>query len=438
VLDRAQGRLASGARGSDEDRALYEDACLYWLYDGFDERIQGLIEKPVARVDFYDELAREHARLLALPGAPPPDTAHLFACFFQIRRAFHYVFSFLLGGSLPAARLRAATWRSIFSRDMRRYQRSLFARMDDISTLVTGPTGTGKELVARAIGLSRYVPFDAETRRFAADHAADYHPLNLSALSPSVIESELFGHEKGAYTGAEKDRSGWLEACKPGGTVFLDEIGELDTTIQVKLLRVLQTRQFERMGSMEKRTFSGRVVAATHRDLDERMRAGLFREDLYYRLCADRVTTPSLREQLDDAPEERRRLVHFIAVKAAGRDEADAITDEVEAWIDKHLPPDYPWPGNVRELEQRVRLVMMQGDVPPAELRVVIDEDDDAARPLLEGTLPLEEAMQRYVTLVQARTGSYAETARQLEMDERTVSRKVDRALLAKLRGRRR
>ena len=106
-------------------------------------------------------------------------------------------------------------------------------------TLVTGPSGTGKELVARAIALSRYIPFDATARAFAERPEESFFPLNLSALSPTLIESELFGHRRGAFTGAVGDRAGYLEACPPLGTVFLDEIGEVEGAIQVKLLRVL-------------------------------------------------------------------------------------------------------------------------------------------------------------------------------------------------------
>ena len=123
---------------------------------------------------------------------------------------------------------------------MRRYLRSLYSRMSDIATLISGPSGTGKELVARAIGLSRYIPFDEKKASFTDDFHGSFHAVNISALSPSLIESELFGHVKGAFTGATSDRAGWLEQCKPLGTVFMDEIGELDPSIQAKMLRVVQ------------------------------------------------------------------------------------------------------------------------------------------------------------------------------------------------------
>jgi transcriptional regulator with AAA-type ATPase domain len=140
----------------------------------------------------------------------PPDPAQLIALFFQVRRAFHFTMQNILGGSLPAARLRAAVWQAIFTHDMRRYRRGLWQRMDDVPTLIVGPTGTGKELVARAIGLSRHIPFQSTGQRFAKDFREGFFALNLSALPSTLIESELFGHRRGAFTGAVVDRPGWL------------------------------------------------------------------------------------------------------------------------------------------------------------------------------------------------------------------------------------
>ena len=118
---------------------------------------------------------------------------------------------------MPAARLRAAVWQSIFTHDMRRYRRTLYARMGDFATLITGPSGTGKELAARAIAQSRYVPFDERKLTFADDDSAAFFPINISALSPTLVESELFGHRRGAFTGAIADRKGWLETCPRAG-----------------------------------------------------------------------------------------------------------------------------------------------------------------------------------------------------------------------------
>src|SRR6185295_18992997 len=172
---------------------------------------------------------------------------HAFAVLVQLHRAFLSIYEFIIGGSMPIARLRAAVCQSIFSHDMRRYGRVLYRCIGDVPTLILGPSGSGKELVARAIGHSRHVPFDGQSESFS-EELDDFHPLNLSALAPTLIESELFGHRRGAFSGAVGERSGWLEVCGPSGTVFLDEIGELEGSLQVKLLRVLQSRAFQRVG----------------------------------------------------------------------------------------------------------------------------------------------------------------------------------------------
>ena len=437
-VERACERLLAGASPSDADRALYVDAGILLLRTRHAPVLDACTARqPLARVEAYGDFAREHARLFEIPGlrldAPAP--AHLFAWLVQTRRAWRTISTTLLGGSAPMAGLRASVWRAIFTHDMRRYVRSLYARMEDNATLITGPTGTGKELCARSIGISRYVHFDAAGERFVSDPSADFHPLNVSALASSIIESELFGHRRGAFTGALGDHAGWFEVCKPGGTVFLDEIGEIDPAIQVKLLRVLQERRFQRLGDTQEQPFHGRVVAATHQDLAERIRSRAFRQDFYYRLCSIQIRTPSLREQLDAAPEERRALVLHIAEKVAGAAEAEGLAGEVEAWIDANLPPDYAWPGNVRELEQCVRNVLVRNSYRPLDLAGELGED--IAHDVNEGNVSEEELLARYTNKVHAKTGSVRETARRLGIDRRTVAARVDHALAAKLARRR-
>src|SRR6202043_2839283 len=172
--------------------------------------------------------------------------------------AFDQIFRDIIGGSLPAARLRASIWQSVFTHDMRRYRRTLYSRMGEFATLITGPSGTGKELAARAIAESRYVPFDEQRLAFASDDAESFFPINISALSPTLVESELFGHRRGAFTGAVADRKGWLETCPEAGSVFLDELGDLDPAIQVKLLRVIETRTFHPVGDTASKHFEGK------------------------------------------------------------------------------------------------------------------------------------------------------------------------------------
>ena len=439
LSEQLAARLTAGPRPEAEELSLYEDVVVYRLFSRYEDDFYGLIDSGGAAtaVGFYSRFRQDVERLLPNPAAASTgarDAPHLFATFFQVRRAFHLIFRNIVGNSPPIVRLRAAAWQSIFTRDMRRYRRSLYRRMGDVATLITGPSGTGKELVARAIGLARYVPFDAERAVFAENYAESFYALAPAALSPTLIESELFGHRRGAFTGAVQDRAGWLEVCPPLGAVFLDEIGELDPSLQVKLLRVLQTRTFQRLGDTRDRRFEGKIIAATNRDLAREIEARRFREDLYYRLCSDLIVTPSLEEQLRAAPGERAALVRFVAGRVAGESEAESLAEESERWIDANLGAGYRWPGNFRELEQCVRNVMIRGEYrpplagsPSARQRVADD--------VLAGSLSAEEMLRRYCTLVYAQTSSYQETGRRLGLDRRTVREKIDTRLLTELRG---
>jgi transcriptional regulator with GAF, ATPase, and Fis domain len=245
----------------------------------------------------------------------------------------------------------------------------------------------------------------------------------------------LFGHCRGAFTGAVADRPGWLEVCPPLGTVFLDEIGELDAAIQVKLLRVLQTRAFQRLGETATRRFEGKIIAATNRNLMEEMQAGRFREDFYYRLCSDLIVAPTLRQQLADAPDDLTNLIHFMVQRVVGEDDRD-LAAEVEAWINDRLGHAYLWPGNMRELEQCVRNVLIRGEYQPPPLRKPA-LPDDPYRALVEqvasGALTADELLARYCTIVYLQTGSYEQAARRLALDRRTVKAKVDEDLLSRL-----
>jgi DNA-binding NtrC family response regulator len=437
-------RLVAGAHGADDEASVYEALVRYVLYARYDGDWLALIhraeagKKTTGRVAAWERFARDADSFfdparragLDLPGGG--DAAQLFAWAFQVRRAFHHTYRQISGGSMPAARLRAAVWESIFTHDFQRYRRALRSRMGDIPTLVTGASGTGKELVARAVGHSRWVPFDAEGGCFAAEFAEGFFAVNLSALSPTLIESELFGHRRGAFTGAVEDRTGWLESCPPHGTVFLDEIGELDPAIQVKLLRVLQTRTFQRIGETREREFRGKIVAATNRDLALEMASGSFRADFYWRLCADRISTPTLAEQLADAPGDLHNLIVVLARRIVDASEVDALATEVEAFVAAELGPSYPWPGNVRELEQCVRSVLVRGSYAPPGAAPPEAADLDAA--LRSCELTSDALLRRHATHVYTRVGSYEETARRLGVDRRTVKARIDPELLERLR----
>ncbi|NNL85305.1 MAG: sigma 54-interacting transcriptional regulator, partial [Myxococcales bacterium] len=276
LAESLRSRLAAGARATDAELLLYEGFIRHLLFYRYHADLTALItdreqgKQATGRVAGYGRFRADYDHFLRLDGLRLPvevNAAHVFAWGFQIRRAFHHTYWQIFGSSACMAELRAAVWRSIFTHDIERYRRALFDKMADIPTLVLGESGTGKELVSRAIGLSRYIPFDEKKEAFAADFAEGHQAVNLQALSASLVESELFGHKRGAFTGADVDRAGWLESCGRFGTIFLDEVGELDPAIQVKLLRVLQDRVFQRIGEVEDRRFEGKIVAATNRDL---------------------------------------------------------------------------------------------------------------------------------------------------------------------------
>jgi DNA-binding NtrC family response regulator len=432
-------RLARGrSRPRAAQLALYEDLIVYLLFSRYQLSLLELIERPeLVTPSFYGEFVSDFEHYLRIDGVVLPSgyqPAHLFACFFQIRRAFHHIFENIVGSSMAAARLRAAVWQSIFTHDLRRFQRSLYDKLSDVTTLIIGATGTGKELVARAIGLSRYIPFDERQRRFGAEPAESLVSVNLSALAPTLIESELFGHRKGAFTGALQDRKGWLEVCGPHGAVFLDEIGDLDGSIQVKLLRVLQSRTFQRLGETATRYFHGKIIAATNRDLPREMARGRFREDFFYRLCSDLITTPTLYDQLREDPDELLHLTRFIAERLAGPNESDRLANEAMASIRKSVGDDYRWLGNFRELEQCVRSVMVHGRYQPLARAEPEDVRARITARFLDGAMSGDELLSVYCTMIYARTASYVDAARRLGIDRRTVRARVDHALLEQLR----
>jgi len=426
------------------DQTLYEDLLLCVAY----HRMQGALDELIAERAMPGETIKATAAYRQLNAFVRPlltigdqymvdlELPRVFSAFFQIRRAFANIYQFVIGSSRTTTRLRATIWQSIFTHDLRRYRRVLYDKMHDYVTLVTGPSGTGKELVAQAVGRSRYVLFDAKSQRFEVDFSSDFSSINLSAMSPTLIESELFGHRKGAYTGAAADRVGWFEACPSYGSVFLDEIGELDPALQVKLLRVLQTRTFARLGDTQERTFSGKLIAATNRDLAAAMSCGEFREDLYYRLCGDVVSVPSLRERIVDDPQELHHLILHIAGRLVG-DEAARLAAEAETYIEQHLGPKYAWPGNIRELEQCVRNIVIRSEYRPVSIATAGHDatlgasdpcDEIAAAIRTQATA--DDILRMHCTWAYRSAGSYEAAAKMLGLDRRTIKAKLDTELL--------
>ena len=284
------------------------------------------------------------------------------------------------------------------------------------TVLVTGPSGTGKELVAHAIhNLSRRAkgPFVA---------------VNCAALPATLLESELFGHEKGAFTGAEARRKGRFELAS-GGTLFLDEIGEVDQPTQVKLLRVLEDRRFERVGGTETIAADIRLVAATNKDLKSLVAEGRFREDLYYRLAVVDIRLPPLRDRADDIPAMAMAFLKEFAAK--NEKDVDAIAPGA---VD--LLCAYAWPGNVRELRNTIEkmVVLARGrqltvDDVPAAIRSAAGAGSSGTSPDARAALSngsLESTMKdKILAVLEKHRGNRSRAAVELGISRRTLIRRL-------------
>jgi transcriptional regulator with GAF, ATPase, and Fis domain len=277
----------------------------------------------------------------------------------------------------------------------------------DISVLITGETGTGKELIAKEIH-----------RR---SHRSDgpFITINCGAIPENLIESELFGHVKGAFTGAIATRAGRFQAADKG-TLFLDEIGELPLSLQVKLLRALQERVVVRVGDSKPEKVDIRVIAATNRNLEEEIRGGGFREDLYYRLNVINLWLPPLRERGDDV---------LIIAKVLLSKYADELESKVRGYSPNALSAikKYAWPGNIRQLENRIKKALVLCDE-----SVLSAEDLDLGAASEASVLPLEKAKEefqrRYVLeALERNNGNRTQTARDLGVDPRTIFRYLEK-----------
>ena len=297
----------------------------------------------------------------------------------------------------------------------------------DSSVLVLGESGTGKELIARAL------------HELSPRAGKLMIPINCGAIPENLLESELFGHVKGAYTGAAQSRTGRFEMAD-GGTVFLDEIGEMSMTLQVKLLRVLQERSFEPVGGSRTVEVDVRVVAATNKDLEEEVEAGRFREDLYYRLNVVELNLPSLRERRSDIP---RLIAHFNAKLHETRKRSiSGIEDDA---LEKLM--NYRWPGNVRELEnivERLTVFCMDEYVTlddlPAKILSPRTKDPDMPFDLPEEGLDLREVInaleERLIRQALDRTGwNKNRAASLLRMNRTTLVEKLKKRGMVKPNG---
>lgn len=414
-----------------DDRSLLQTAFQFAIYHTYREPFDRFIldqqqagDRPI-KVPFGAEVLLELERL----GYSGPDCRRYLEIFYQIRRAFYFIDTSLTGLSPCMHTLRRQLWNNIFTCDINLYDQRLWNRMEDFSTLLLGETGTGKGAAAAAIGRSGFIPFDEKTGCFKESFTRTFISRNLSQYPESLLESELFGHRKGAFTGAIDNHEGVFSRCSSHGSIFLDEIGDVAVPVQIKLLQVLQERTFAPVGSHERLRFNGRVIAATNRSLDELRKDGQFRDDFYYRLCSDQIIVPPLRQRLQEQPAELAALVKSILQRMLGH-ECSAMSVEISEGLRRSLGPHYLWPGNVRELEQAVRRMLLtrryEGD------RLVVgggDLQDMLLDGIGSGSLDAAGLLAAYCGLLYKRLGSYEEVARRTGLDRRTVKKHVVAAL---------
>ncbi len=281
----------------------------------------------------------------------------------------------------------------------------------EATVLITGESGTGKELVA------------AELHHTSDRKNKPFVKVNCAALAETLLESELFGHEKGAFTGADKQREGKFVQAD-GGTLFLDEIGETSQAMQVKMLRVLQEQELQRVGGEETVYTDARIIAATNRDLEQEVRDGNFREDLYYRLNVVTVTVPPLRNRRDDIPELVNHFVRKFAEK--NRRQVTGVTPEC-----MELLSSYPWPGNVRELENAIErgVILMRGEhLTEKSLPLPIQKQGE--KNTKDGTHASSLQAQEKVLILKTlgeTGGNKSEAARRLGITRKTLQNKLQK-----------
>jgi transcriptional regulator with PAS, ATPase and Fis domain len=280
----------------------------------------------------------------------------------------------------------------------------------ETSVLLLGESGTGKELVAQAI--------------HAASHQAPGHfiPVDCSGLSESLFESEMFGHEKGAFTGAHTRKQGLVEAAQ-GGTLFLDEVGDIPLNLQVKLLRLLETGIYRRVGSIEPQAADFRVICATHRHLKKMVQMGEFRKDLYYRISTFPILLPALRERRDDLPLLIENQLQRISPKRHFSIHPKVL----------QILQNYDFPGNIRELRNILERASLLADgdfILPEHLHeeclAFVEKTELAPKPVLPVVMPLHEVEREYLQrVVQHFEGDNKTLAKKLGVSERTLYRKL-------------
>ncbi len=412
---------------SGNDRVILNRSFLFTFFYDYADKFDQLIMDQIAEGDTTVRVpfAQEAFSTLLKRGFNLEDVKRFFAMAYQFRRAFYFIHKSLVGSSDCMKNFQAGLWNNVLTCDPELYATHLWDKMEDFSTLILGETGTGKGTAAMAIGRSGYIPFDEKKQIFVESFTRSFVSMNLSQFSSSLIESELFGHKKGAFTGAVEDHQGIFNRCSPYGSIFLDEIGEVSVPVQIKLLKVLEERAFSPVGSHKEFRFEGRIIAATNRSLDEINNSRVMRDDFFYRLCSDIIVIPPLRQRIQEDTKELDDLLAHAIEKITGTS-SPALVKTVRKTIDQELGKNYHWPGNVRELGQCVRRILLN-----RRYRVIRQAGPDQkssklAKDMDAGLLDAQTLLKRYCNMLYDRSGTYGEVARITKLDRRTVKKYIE------------
>jgi transcriptional regulator with AAA-type ATPase domain len=409
-----------------EESEYLRMAILYDAYHKYFDEFEMLIVNQIAadNVPCSVPFAQDALSYLHQNGFSKKEALHYFAFFYQLARAWYFIYQGLIGRNPSIEKLRSDLWRNIFTYNSQWYEKLLWDRMEDFSTFLVGETGTGKGTAAKAIGRSGYIPFDQKKGCFAESFTRNFIEINLSQFPESLIESELFGHKKGSFTGAIGDHKGVFARCSRYGAIFLDEIGDISIPVQIKLLKVIQERNFSAVGSHEKLHFHGRVIAATNKSLEELRRHGKIRDDFYYRLCSDIILVPSLNQQIAEDHNSIKILVEHVVQKILGESAPEQLKHIMEI-LDNEIDYSYRWPGNVRELEQAIRRILLTNHYSGEIFRSPDSMIERVQMAIKEGSLNAQELLSWYCAVLYQQHGTYEKVGSITKLDRRTVKKYI-------------
>jgi hypothetical protein len=345
---------------AEQDRLLLHHAVLFdslhSAHKVFDALVVEQIQKggKVCKVEFGTKLLDR----LTNSGMARSVALHYLAIYYQSRRARYFLSTTLVGNSVSMERLRHDLWNSIFTHDFSLYERFLWDRVRELSTLFVGASGSGKKTAAAAVSYCSYIPFVEKLESFSESFVGCFIPVRVAQYSGLRLESELFGHKKMAYSEALENYQGVFSRCTAAGTAFLDNICAVPLPVQARLQGVVQDHIFTPIGDQTQHHFPGRVMAAASGKIASIRTKGELREDLYLHLGVNTISVPSLQHCLQENPADLELLIVHILQKYTGQS-ADQLVGLVIERMHEHVGVGYAWPGNMLELEQIVKRILM-------------------------------------------------------------------------------